>query len=284
MTIAMQEVSAAQDAERRSSISVLGAPPLAGGQSARELGSLSRPRWTGLIPWFPIALACAGVAAYFLLDHLGLLAPSLRDRPWPFEIPVLAACLHAAATGLRRRGRARVAAMVTAGVTLSLGVALTVVGGYLRHVLPPTPTELAAGRTLPRLTALDERGREVELSSSRNEPTVILVYRSTFCSSCSAQLHGFAAQARPFLDAGVRVLAISPDPPEVAAALRERAGIPFPVLSDPYQTATAVLCSGGSHCELLLDGRGVVRWGAFSDNWREIPQPRTVLQAGYRLL
>lgn len=81
----------------------------------------------------------------------------------------------------------------------------------------------------------------------------------------------------------MQVIAIGPDPQEATAPLRERIGCPFPILSDEDRKASEALCGDAAHCELLLDGEGVVRWAAYTDSWREVPSPRAVLQAGYRL-
>lgn len=77
------------------------------------------------------------------------------------------------------------------------------------------------------------------------------------------------------------MVAISPDPPEVSARLRALVGHDVVLLSDPDQRVQP-LCEGLAHCQVLLDGRGVIRWGAFDENWRSIPTD-SVVQAAYRL-
>jgi peroxiredoxin len=79
----------------------------------------------------------------------------------------------------------------------------------------------------------------------------------------------------------VAVVAISPDPPEAAAKLKQAMGDPpFLLLSDPDQKVRP-LC-GVNHCVVLLDGAGAIRWGALDENWRTI-RLASVVQAAYRL-
>jgi hypothetical protein len=79
----------------------------------------------------------------------------------------------------------------------------------------------------------------------------------------------------------VRVLAVSADAPEAHARLKRSLALPFSLLSDP----DAVVATGcaSTHCLLLFDRCGVLRWGSFSDNWRSPPRYEDILQAATRL-
>ena len=77
------------------------------------------------------------------------------------------------------------------------------------------------------------------------------------------------------------MVAVSPDPPEVSAELRKEVGPDVILLSDPDQRVPS-LCDELTHCQVLLDRDGVVRWGALDENWRSIDLDR-VVQAAYRL-
>lgn len=76
-------------------------------------------------------------------------------------------------------------------------------------------------------------------------------------------------------------MAISPDPPEVSARLRRTIGPAIVLLSD-VDRRVPPLCDELTHCQVLLDRHGIVRWGAFDYNWRSI-RIDSVLQAAYRL-
>lgn len=77
------------------------------------------------------------------------------------------------------------------------------------------------------------------------------------------------------------MVAISPDPPEVSARFRSEVGPDVVLLSDPDGRVPS-LCNELTHCQVLLDGDGVIRWGALDENWRSI-ELAPVLQAAYRL-
>jgi peroxiredoxin len=130
---------------------------------------------------------------------------------------------------------------------------------------------------------LDATGHALAIEDLRGRPTVLLFYLGAWCPACRAQLTGFADVAEPYLAAGVRVLAISPDPPSDLAAFQRRLNVPFPLLSDEKEHWASELCGARGHCQLLIDAAGVVRWGAFGENWRVLEPPERVLQAAYRL-
>ncbi len=76
-------------------------------------------------------------------------------------------------------------------------------------------------------------------------------------------------------------MAISPDPPDVSARLAVAMGPQIILLSDLVGRVPP-LCERLTHCQVLLDSNGIIRWGAFDENWRSIPFD-AVLQAAYRL-
>ncbi len=79
----------------------------------------------------------------------------------------------------------------------------------------------------------------------------------------------------------MRILAISRDPPEALARLKQTLQLPFTLLSDPTQRVVG--SCGLSHCALLLDKDGVIRWGVLTENWQQRLPPTAVLQAALRL-
>jgi len=226
----------------------------------------------------------AGLPLYLLLDHLRLLPPALRDRPWPFDAVVLLATLGLAriARSATQQNSRRIAALLGLLGALSLG-ALIAVGHFSRHRLPKSPPELPIGEQLPDVTLPDQAGRPVALASLRGQPTIVVLYRGGWCPSCRAQLTALTPVVARFLEAGVRVVGISPDPPEIAARFRAELKLPFPLLSDEELRLAPKLCGPSAHCELVVDPAGVIRWGALNDNWRVTARPEAVLQAAYRL-
>ena len=221
------------------------------------------------------AVAC-GLPLYLLLDRVHVLSPALRQMPWPLALPAL---LATGALAVRRR---KLAVAVVACGLASLAL-LSAVAAQARRSLPPPPRETAVGGALPSLSLLDEHSRSVELDSLRGRPAVLLLYRGAWCASCRAQLTAMAREADRFLAAGVSVYGVSPDPPDVSAKWAVELAVPFPLLSDEHSQLANDLCGGDSHCQLLVDPAGVVRWASLNDNWRERAPPASVLQAAWRL-
>jgi peroxiredoxin len=127
----------------------------------------------------------------------------------------------------------------------------------------------------------DESGRPIAIASSDGRPTLVVVFRGSFCPYCRKQLSRFAAEATRFSPTDVRILAVSTDSPEAHARLKRALALPFPLLSDPDAIFAAQCAS--THCLLLYDRGSVLRWGSFSENWRAPPRYEDVLQTAYRL-
>ena len=150
--------------------------------------------------------------------------------------------------------------------------------------LPRSPREIPVGTHLPALVLRDQRGQPLALGSLRGSPTLLVFFSTSSCPSCRKQLGAFARAAPGFRAAGVEVLAISPDSPEILADLQRELGLPMRLLSDIDAQAVTALCGGLSHCEILTDSRGLVRWGAFSESWSQAPAPETLAEAARRQL
>jgi hypothetical protein len=81
----------------------------------------------------------------------------------------------------------------------------------------------------------------------------------------------------------VRPVGVCPSRPEALARLRGELGVGFPLVSDPSETLVQALCGGVSHCAVLVDAEGVVRWGTWTETWSEGPSAVQVLQSAYRM-
>ncbi len=92
---------------------------------------------------------------------------------------------------------------------------------------------LGVGASAPEFTLPDAQGSEVSLSDLRAEgPVVISFYRGGWCPYCNLELRAYAERMPEFVEAGVRLVAISPQTPDASLSLVERAELPFTVLSD----------------------------------------------------
>ena len=89
---------------------------------------------------------------------------------------------------------------------------------------------------------------------------------------------------------GVRVVAISVDPPEESRELARKRGYTYPILSDEKMDVIRkydLVHTGGGNggadiarpAEFLLAGDGVVRWVNLTDNYKTRATPAMVLKA-----
>lgn len=92
---------------------------------------------------------------------------------------------------------------------------------------------LKAGQTAPDFTLPNAKGERVSLSESLKEgPVVVVFYRGAWCPYCNIYLGGLAQLHEEFTKRGVKVLAVSPQVPEVNTSFAEERQFPFEVLSD----------------------------------------------------
>jgi peroxiredoxin len=213
----------------------------------------------------PMLLLAAIVPAYLLLDAAGLLPLWLRDRPLPFAAAAVALAL------LPRR-RAPALALATACIAALAWVS------WSRYRLPPASPGAGVGTPLPDLTLPDEAGRPVHLRGDR--PLLLVWFRGSWCPYCRRQLAELAAEVRRHPRADVRLVAVSPDPPEPLHRLAEELRVPFPLLSDPDQRLMN-RCEL-AHCVAVAGGDNQVRWGVVSGNWERDLPARALWQAAYR--
>lgn len=156
--------------------------------------------------------------------------------------------------------------------------------------LPPAPGALDTGARVPAVTLADQTGTPVDLAAaSAHGPLVIVFYRGFWCPICMSELRGLQSRMDGFRAAGVRVIAICPDPVEQNRAVVERFGLAFPILSDPELAATNAF--GVRHVAGGTDGAdiprpatyvtdaGVIRWRDLTDDFRVRPKPDDVLAA-----
>jgi peroxiredoxin len=98
----------------------------------------------------------------------------------------------------------------------------------------PTQPHPLLGEMAEDFTLLDESHHAVNLHEcSRQGPVVLVFYYGYSCSHCVAQLFGIEEDLALFQGLGVRVLAVSSDPPETTSErYREYGRFSFSLLSD----------------------------------------------------
>ena len=92
----------------------------------------------------------------------------------------------------------------------------------------------------PDFTLLDQDRNPVSLSDFSGRRVVVFFYPKAMTPGCTAEACDFRDSYQDFLDAGMAVVGVSPDPPEDLAKFREKDDLPFPLLSDAdHQVAEA---------------------------------------------
>jgi peroxiredoxin len=121
----------------------------------------------------------------------------------------------------------------------------------------------------PAWSLTDGAGKAVALDQFRGRPVVVIFYEGSGCLRCAEQLTAFAKQAPEFAQAGIALVAIGTDPPDVLrkalADFQKDGAFPFPLLSDAkLEVFKAYRCidfdNRPLHGTFLLDAEGRVRW------------------------
>ncbi|HZS38475.1 MAG TPA: peroxiredoxin family protein [Polyangia bacterium] len=146
--------------------------------------------------------------------------------------------------------------------------------------MPPASAAAGVGEHFPELALRDQSGAAVRLGAG-DRPLLLVWFRGAWCPYCRRQLVELSAALERVGGAGVRTLAVAPDPPEPLRALKDELKIPFPLISDPERRL--VNRCELAHCVAIVDAAGVIRWGVVSGNWERDLPARALIQAAYRL-
>jgi peroxiredoxin Q/BCP len=118
---------------------------------------------------------------------------------------------------------------------------------------------LAPGDKAPAFTLLDDEGKKVKLSDYKGRRVIVYFYPAALTPGCTKQACDFTDNLKVFNDAGIDIVAISPDKPEKLAKFREKESLEIPLLSDPERTTLAAY---GAYGEKMMYGKkvtGVIR-------------------------
>jgi peroxiredoxin Q/BCP len=92
---------------------------------------------------------------------------------------------------------------------------------------------LAIGERAPDFTLPDQDGRPQRLSQLLNgQPLILYFYPSDFTPGCTKEACDLRDLHTQILTAGLRVVGVSPQPPESHRRFREQHKLPFTLLSD----------------------------------------------------
>jgi peroxiredoxin len=241
--------------------------------------------WLGLI---------AALSAVFCNFAFFLNPPAQSAIPW-LSLGLAAVALIFLALGAKnlfaqpRTIAARIFGVVVVLFSLLLSVG-SIFGFYKARAVPPSTDSPQIGQKVPDFTMTDTHGQSVSLArlfapaptdaASPSPKAVLLVfYRGYWWPYCLLELRGIEKLLPEFKAAGIRVVAISVDPPDVSTELAGKAGFTFTILSDPQAEAIRryhLLHVGGGPdghdisrpAEFLLDSTGTVRWRNLTEDVR----------------
>lgn len=206
--------------------------------------------------------------------------PETRDFPWANL------ALFGVAGGILAADAARARSWRTLIAALASGAVLAIFGWnvfYLARQLPPSHRAPRVGDTLRDFSLRDQRG---VLSPLPRAPLLLIFFRGSFCPMCHSELQSFQRHLADFEARGIRLVAVSVDPPEVS----RQSGLGFTVLSDPDAAlirAYDLFHAGGAPdghdiarpAEFLLDSNRVVRWENLTTSVVRRARPEQVLAA-----
>ena len=206
-------------------------------------------------------------------------------HPWPVYGLLLAA-IAAAAAAARSQRAWRLGVMALAAL---VAVAVVYVHSFRSSAERP---ELAVspGDPFPEFSLATSTGGRFSPSELRGKSAALYVfYRGDWCPFCRKELQSLVQYYGRFRESGVELFAVSVDPPETSAALRQRLGLPFTFLSDPDGEVLDRLAirHRSAHdgrdiaypAQVLVDRDGIVRWTFSSDSIRRRARPADALAA-----
>jgi peroxiredoxin len=112
---------------------------------------------------------------------------------------------------------------------------------YAAAGTPPGVAEI--GTQLADVDLLDTHGAPTTLYAGLGDgPSVLVLYRGSWCPYCNLTLRTYQATLRPALVArGIRLIALSPQLPDGSLSMQEKQDLTFTVLSDPGNQVAAQL-------------------------------------------
>lgn len=173
---------------------------------------------------------------------------------------------------------------------------------------------LRAGDAMPDGELLDVGGRPTTLAATRDgAPAVVVLYRGAWCPYCNVALRAYEQDLTgPLADAGVRLVAISPQRPDGSLSVKEQAELTYDALSDPGNQiatglgvlftssddvrsaqgelgldVTAVNADGTAGLPMptvvVVDRAGAITWIDVQPNYARRTEPAAILEAVARL-
>ncbi len=111
----------------------------------------------------------------------------------------------------------------------------------------------------PGFTLTDSTGVSISLKDLLGAKLVIFFYPAAMTPGCTAEACDFRDDYSAFVEAGYRIVGISPDSPERNQSFREKHDLPFPLLSDPNHVVAEAFGAWGVKKNYGREYEGLIR-------------------------
>ncbi len=111
----------------------------------------------------------------------------------------------------------------------------------------------------PGFTLTDSTGASISLKDLLGAKLVVFFYPAAMTPGCTAEACDFRDDYSAFVEAGYRIVGISPDSPERNQSFREKHDLPFPLLSDPNHVVAEAFGAWGVKKNYGREYEGLIR-------------------------
>ncbi len=160
----------------------------------------------------------------------------------------------------------------------------------------PVPSALRRGRPLPDFKAEDEQGDPVRSTELHGAPAVLIFVRGSWCPFCSAQVENLTRHYKDIVDAGARLILVTPKPLETTRRVAEFFEVEFDFwLDESLQVARqlglvhAAGVPGDYQKEygadtiwptvIIVNSAGMISYIKLAKTMADRPDPKELLQA-----
>ena len=139
-----------------------------------------------------------------------------------------------------------------------------------------------AGGPVPDADLLDAHGQPTTLAAARaGRAAVVVFYRGGWCPYCNLTLRSYEADLLPRLrEAGVELIAVSPQKPDGSLSTQEANELSYAVVSDPgnqLATALGILTRPTADAQAAQRSLGLDLTEVNSDGTATLPMPTTLI-------
>ncbi|MCX8042867.1 MAG: TlpA family protein disulfide reductase [Desulfobacterota bacterium] len=136
-------------------------------------------------------------------------------------------------------------------------------------------TGVSQGKRAPDFVLKDIDGKQVSLSSFRNNNPVCLLFWATWCPYCVREIPRVKSLHEKYAPKGLKILSINiaaNDPIQRVIGFRERYQLPYTILYDEQNTVSQLYGVMGIPVSVIIDRNGIIRYRGYQlpDNVEDI--------------